>query len=320
MNSLRTCVSMDSDSRILVAGSNGLVGSAIVRCLKSKGHNFVIESTRSEVDFTNQVQTQAYFGSVEPEYVFVAAAKVGGIMANKTLPADFIYQNLMIQSNIINSAYEYGCKKLVFLGSSCIYPKHPQIPITEDQLMTGPLEPTNDAYAVAKIAGIKMCQAYRQQHGFDAISLQPTNLYGVKDNFDPLSSHVIPGIMRRMHEAKLNGDTEFWCWGDGSPLREFLYIDDMAEACYACMENYSDSEIINIGTGYDISIKELTEVIAEVVGYNGYIKWDTTKPNGTPRKVMNVDKLLGLGWKPKVDIVEGLTKTYEWFRENYDRI
>ena len=320
MNSLRTCVSMDSDSRILVAGANGLVGSAIVRCLKSKGHNFVIEATRSEVDFTNQVQTQAYFGSVEPEYVFVAAAKVGGIMANKTLPADFIYQNLMIQSNIINSAYAYGCKKLVFLGSSCIYPKHPQIPITEDQLMTGPLEPTNDAYAVAKIAGIKMCQAYRQQHGFDAISLQPTNLYGVKDNFNPLSSHVIPGIMRRMHEAKLKGDTEFWCWGDGSPLREFLYIDDMAEACYACMENYSDSEIINIGTGYDISIKELTEVIAEVVGYGGYIKWDTTKPNGTPRKVMNVDKLLGLGWKPKVDIVEGLTKTYEWFKENYDRI
>jgi len=311
---------MDSDSRILVAGANGLVGSAIVRCLKSKGHNFVIEATRREVDFTNQVQTQAYFGSVEPEYVFVAAAKVGGIMANKTLPADFIYQNLMIQSNIINSAYEYGCKKLVFLGSSCIYPKHPQIPITEDQLMTGPLEPTNDAYAVAKIAGIKMCQAYRQQHGFDAISLQPTNLYGVKDNFNPLSSHVIPGIMRRMHEAKLKGDTEFWCWGDGSPLREFLYIDDMAEACYACMENYSDSEIINIGTGYDISIKELTEVIAEVVGYGGYIKWDTTKPNGTPRKVMNVDKLLGLGWKPKVDIVEGLTKTYEWFKENYDRI
>ena len=320
MNLLRTCVSMDSDSRILVAGANGLVGSAIVRCLKSKGHNFVIEATRSEVDFTDQVQTQAYFGSVEPEYVFLAAAKVGGIMANKTLPADFIYQNLMIQTNIINSAYEYGCKKLVFLGSSCIYPKHPQIPITEDQLMTGPLEPTNDAYAVAKIAGIKMCQAYRQQHDFDAISLQPTNLYGVKDNFNPLSSHVIPGIMRRMHEAKLKGDTEFWCWGDGSPLREFLYIDDMAEACYACMENYSDSEIINIGTGYDISIKELTEVIAEVVGYNGYIKWDTTKPNGTPRKVMNVDKLLGLGWKPKVDIVEGLTKTYEWFKENYDRI
>jgi len=311
---------MDSDSRILVAGANGLVGSAIVRCLKNKGHKFVIEATRNDVDFTNQVQTQAYFGSVEPEYVFVAAAKVGGIMANKTLPADFIYQNLMIQSNIINSAYEYGCKKLVFLGSSCIYPKHPEIPITEDQLMTGPLEPTNDAYAVAKIAGIKMCQAYRQQHGFDAISLQPTNLYGVKDNFDPLSSHVIPGIMRRMHEAKLHGDTEFWCWGDGSPLREFLYIDDMAEACYACMENYSDSEIINIGTGYDISIKELTEVIAEVVGYNGCIKWDTTKPNGTPRKVMNVDKLLGLGWKPKVDIVEGLTKTYEWFKENYDRI
>ena len=320
MNLLRTCVSMDSDSRILVAGANGLVGSAIVRCLKRKGHQFVIEATRKQVDFTDQVQTEAYFGSVKPEYVFVAAAKVGGIMANKTLPADFIYKNLMIQTNIINCAHGYGVKKLVFLGSSCIYPKHSQIPITEDQLMTGPLEPTNDAYAIAKIAGIKMCQAYRQQYDFDAISLQPTNLYGVGDNFDPLSSHVIPGIMRRMHEAKLNGDTEFWCWGDGSPLREFLYIDDMAEACYACMENYSDPEIINIGTGYDISIKELTEVIAEVVGYTGDIKWDTTKPNGTPRKVMNVDKLLGLGWKPKVDIVEGLTKTYEWFKENYDRI
>ncbi len=311
---------MDSDSRILVAGANGLVGSAIVRCLKDKGHSFVIEATRRQVDFTDQVQTESYFGSVKPEYVFVAAAKVGGIMANKTLPADFIYKNLMIQTNIINCAHGYGTKKLVFLGSSCIYPKHANIPITEDQLMTGPLEPTNDAYAVAKIAGIKMCQAYRHQHGFDAISLQPTNLYGVGDNFDPLSSHVIPGIMRRMHEAKLNGDEQFWCWGDGSPLREFLYIDDMAEACYACMQNYSDSEIINIGTGYDISIKELTEVIAEVIGYSGEIYWDTSKPNGTPRKVMNVDKLLGLGWKPKVDIVEGLTKTYEWFKENYDRI
>lgn len=311
---------MDSDSRILVAGANGLVGSAIVRNLKSKGHSYVIEATRKEVDFTDQTQTQSYFGSVEPEYVFLAAAKVGGIMANKTMPADFIYQNLMIQSNVIQASYEYGAKKLVFLGSSCIYPKYPNIPITEDQLMTGPLEPTNDAYAIAKIAGIKMCQSYRQQYGFDAISLQPTNLYGVKDNFNPLSSHVIPGIMRRMHEAKLHNDSEFWCWGDGSPLREFLYIDDMAEACYACMENYSDSEIINIGTGHDISIKELTEVIAEVVGYTGYIKWDITKPNGTPRKVMNVDKLLGLGWKPQVGIREGLTKTYEWFKENYDRI
>lgn len=311
---------MNNDSKILVAGSNGLVGSAIVRNLRSKNFTNVIEATRAKVNFTSQVETEVYIHEVKPDYVFVAAAKVGGIMANKTYPADFIYQNLMIQSNIIDTAYRSGCRKLVFLGSSCIYPKHSVIPITEDQLMTGSLEPTNDAYALAKISGIKMCQAYRQQYGFNAISLQPTNLYGIKDNFDPENSHVIPGLMRRMYEAKLNGDRDFYCWGDGSPLREFLYVDDLAEACYFCMEQYNDSEIINVGTGYDISIKELTEVIAEVVGYTGNIRWDTSKPNGTPRKVMNVDKLLDLGWKPKVDIVEGLNKTYEWFKENYDRI
>ena len=311
---------MNNDSKILVAGSNGLVGSAIVRNLRSKNFTNVIEATRAKVNFTSQVETEVYMHEVKPDYVFVAAAKVGGIMANKTYPADFIYQNLMIQSNIIDTAYRSGCRKLVFLGSSCIYPKHSVIPITEDQLMTGSLEPTNDAYALAKISGIKMCQAYRQQYGFNAISLQPTNLYGIRDNFDPENSHVIPGLMRRMYEAKLNGDRDFYCWGDGSPLREFLYVDDLAEACYFCMEQYNDSEIINVGTGYDISIKELTEVIAEVVGYTGNIRWDTSKPNGTPRKVMNVDKLLDLGWKPKVDIVEGLNKTYEWFKENYDRI
>ena len=311
---------MNNDSKILVAGSNGLVGSAIVRNLRSKNFTNVIEATRAKVNFTSQIETEVYMHEVKPDYVFVAAAKVGGIMANKTYPADFIYQNLMIQSNIIDTAYRSGCRKLVFLGSSCIYPKHSVIPITEDQLMTGSLEPTNDAYALAKISGIKMCQAYRQQYGFNAISLQPTNLYGIKDNFDPENSHVIPGLMRRMYEAKLNGDRDFYCWGDGSPLREFLYVDDLAEACYFCMEQYNDSKIINVGTGYDISIKELTEVIAEVVGYTGNIRWDTSKPNGTPRKVMNVDKLLDLGWKPKVDIVEGLNKTYEWFKENYDRI
>ncbi len=311
---------MDSNSRILVAGARGLVGSAIVRTLKENGYTNIIEGTRDDIDFTIQEDTYKYFSLMEPEYVFLAAAKVGGIMANKNYPGDFIYDNLMIQSNIIHTSYEHGVKKLVFLGSSCIYPKHPNIPITEDQLMTGPLEPSNDAYAIAKIAGIKMCQAYRQQYGFNAISVQPTNLYGENDNFNPMSSHVIPGIMRRMHEAKLSGDTEFVCWGDGTPLREFLYVDDMAEACYTCMMQYEDSEIINIGTGSDISIKELTELIANVVGYTGDIKWDTSKPNGTPRKVMNVDKLLGLGWKPKVDIAEGLTKTYEWFKQNYDRI
>ena len=311
---------MDNNSKILVAGSRGLVGSAIVRNLKSKGYTNIIRGTRDLVDFTNQEETERYFCSEEPEYVFLAAAKVGGIMANKTRPAEFIYDNLMIQSNIINTSYNYGVKKLVFLGSSCIYPKHPNIPITEDQLMTGPLEPTNDAYAIAKIAGIKMCQAYRQQYGFNAISLQPTNLYGVYDNFDPESSHVIPGIMRRMHNAKINGDSQFVCWGDGSPLREFLYIDDMAEACYICMNEYNDPEIINIGTGSDITIKELTEIIANVIDYRGEIIWDTSKPNGTPRKVMNVDKLKSLGWSPKVGIRQGIYQTYEWFKENYDWI
>ena len=311
---------MDNNSRILVAGARGLVGSAIVRNLKSKGYTNIIEGTHDDVDFINQDETERYFCSEEPEYVFLAAAKVGGIMANKTRPAEFIYDNLMIQSNIINSAYNYGVKKLVFLGSSCIYPKHSNIPITEDQLMTGPLEPTNDAYAIAKIAGIKMCQSYRKQYGFDAICLQPTNLYGVNDNFNPESSHVIPGIMRRMHEANLNGDSQFVCWGDGLPLREFLYIDDMAEACYICMNEYNDSEIINIGTGSDITIKELTEILAKVIDYRGEIVWDISKPNGTPRKVMNVDKLKSLGWSPKIGIRQGIYQTYEWFKKNYDRI
>jgi len=311
---------MDSDSKILVAGANGLVGSAIVRNLRKKGYRNIISATRREVNFTDQIETQLYLQEEEPDYVFLAAAKVGGIYANATYPADFIYQNLMIQSNIIESSYKNRVKKLLFLGSSCIYPKHPNIPITEDQLMSGPLEPTNDAYAIAKIAGIKMCQAYRQQYGFDAITLQPTNLYGPNDNFDSKSSHVIPGIMRRMHEAKNNGDSEFWCWGDGSPLREFLFIDDMAEATVFCMQEYSEPEIINIGTGEDISIKELTETMSEVIGFKGQIKWDTSKPNGTPRKLLNIDKLKNLGFKHQYDLREGLKLTYNWFLGNYDRI
>jgi len=311
---------MDSDSKILIAGANGLVGSAIVRNLLKNGYRNLIAATRKEVDFTNQLDTQLYIQEVEPEYVFLAAAKVGGIMANSTYPADFIYQNLMIQSNVIEASYKNRVKKLLFLGSSCIYPKHPTIPITEDQLMSGPLEPTNDAYAIAKIAGIKMCQSYRQQYGFDAIALQPTNLYGPNDNFNAESSHVIPGIMRRMNEAKLNGDSEFWCWGDGSPLREFLFIEDMAEATVFCMQEYSEPEIINIGTGEDISIKELTETMSEVIGFKGEIKWDTSKPNGTPRKLMNVDKLKNLGFKHQYDLREGLELTYNWFLGNYDRI
>jgi len=307
---------MDKDSRILVAGANGMVGSAIVRNLKDKGYTNIIKGTREDVDFTNQDETERYFCSEEPEYVFLAAAKVGGIIANRDYPGDFIRDNLLIQTNVIDSSYNYGVKKLVFLGSSCIYPKHPVLPITEDQLLTGPLEPSNDAYAIAKIAGIKMCQAYRHQYGFNSVALMPTNLYGVGDNFNPITSHVIPGIMRRVHNAKVNNDEYIECWGDGSPMREFLYIDDFAEACYNCMIEYDSDEIINIGSGEDITIKELTELMAIILNYKGEIRWDTSKPNGTPRKVMNVDKIKSLGWAPKVGIHQGLYQTYEWFKEN----
>lgn len=312
---------MDNDSKIFVAGHNGLVGSAIVRKLNREGYENIITIPKKELDLTDQLQVESFFMKTTPDYVFLSAAKVGGINANNTFPGDFIRDNLLIQTNVIDAAHRYGVKKLVFLGSSCIYPKHPQIPITEDQLMTGPLEPTNDSYAVAKIAGIKMCQAYRQQYGFNAISLMPTNMYGPGDNFHPESSHVIPGIMRRMHTAKVNGDPYFECWGDGSPMREFLHVDDFAEACYTCMEKYDSSEIINVGSGTDISVKDLTELIQQVVGYEGEVRWDTSKPNGTPKKLMNVDKVKSLGWEPKTDLKNGLEDTYEWFKNNVnDRI
>lgn len=307
---------MDSDSRILVAGANGMVGSAIVRNLESKGYTNIIEGTHDDVDFTNQDETERYFCSEEPEYVFVAAAKVGGIMANKKYPGQFIYDNLMIQSNIINTSYDYGIKKLLFLGSSCIYPKMTKQPITEDQLMTGSLEPTNDAYAIAKIAGIKLCQSYKEQYGFNAISLMPTNLYGPNDNFDLQSSHVFPALIRKFHEAKESDAPYVECWGDGSPMREFLHVDDLAEACFRCMISYNDSEIINVGTGEDLTIKKLTELISIIVGYKGEIRWDTSKPNGTPRKVLNVDKIKSLGWSPKIGIRQGIYDTYEWYKQN----
>jgi GDP-L-fucose synthase len=307
---------MDNDSRVLVAGANGMVGSAIVRNLESNGFTNIIKGTRDDVDFTNQDETERYFCSEEPEYVFVAAAKVGGIMANNTYKADFLTENLQIQTNLIQQSYNFGVKKLLFLGSSCIYPKFATQPITEDQLMTGALEPTNDAYAIAKIAGIMMCQAYRQQHGFNAISLMPTNLYGFNDNFDLQSSHVLPALIRKFHEAKVSQAPYVECWGDGSPMREFLYVDDLAEACRVCMERYEDSQHINVGTGRDVTIKELTEKIVKVVGYDGEIRWDTSKPNGTPRKVMNVDRMKSLGWEPKVGLYEGISRTYEWFKEN----
>jgi GDP-L-fucose synthase len=307
---------MDSNSRVLVAGANGMVGSAIVRNLESKGYTNIIKGTRDDVDFTNQDETERYFCSEEPEYVFVAAAKVGGIMANSNYKAEFLAENLQIQTNLIQQSYNFGVKKLLFLGSSCIYPKFASQPITEDQLMTGPLEPTNDAYAIAKIAGIMMCQAYRQQYGFNAISLMPTNLYGPNDNFDLETSHVLPAMIAKFHAA-LNHSRhwEVKLWGDGSAMREFLHVDDLAEACYTCMQNYNESEHINVGTGEDVTIKELAETIADVVGYDRYINWDTTKPNGTPRKVLNVDKIKSFGWKPKINLREGIEKTYQWYKE-----
>ena len=315
---------MDNKSKVLVAGANGMVGSAIVRNLESKGYNNIIKGTRDDVDFTNQDETERYFCSEEPEYVFVAAAKVGGIMANNTRKGEFLYDNLMIQSNIIHHSYNYGVKKLLFLGSSCIYPKFATQPITEDQLMTGALEPTNDAYAVAKIAGIKMCQAYRQQYGFNAISLMPTNLYGPNDNFDLETSHVLPAMIAKYHYAVTEGYTidmggPWWPdvthWGDGSARREFLHVDDLAEACYICMQKYDEDEHLNVGTGEDVTLKELAQTISDIVGFPGFTRWDTTKPNGTPRKVLNVDKIKSLGWEPKISLHEGIKSTYEWYKE-----
>ena len=308
---------MDSDSRVLVAGANGMVGSAIVRNLESKGYNNIIKGTREDVDFTNQDETERYFCSEEPEYVFVAAAKVGGIMANNNYKAEFLTENLQIQTNLIQQSYNFGVKKLLFLGSSCIYPKFATQPITEDQLMTGPLEPTNDAYAIAKIAGIMMCQAYRQQYGFNAISLMPTNLYGPNYNFDLETSHVFPAMIAKFHSAL--DHSKYWevkLWGDGSAMREFLHVDDLAEACYVCMQKYEEYGHINVGTGEDVTIKELAETVASVVGYDRSINWDTSKPNGTPRKVMNVERIKSLGWEPKIGLREGIEKTYQWYKEN----
>ena len=315
---------MDNNSKVLVAGANGMVGSAIVRNLEGKGYTNIIKGTRQVVDFTDQEATDSFFKNQKPEYVFVAAAKVGGIMANNNYKADFLTENLRIQTNIIDSAYRWGAKKLLFLGSSCIYPKFATQPITEDQLMTGALEPTNDAYAIAKIAGIKMCQAYREQHGFNAISLMPTNLYGPNDNFDLETSHVLPAMIAKYHYAKTEGYTidmggPWWPdvthWGDGSARREFLHVDDLAEACYVCMQKYDEAEHINVGTGEDVTIKELAQTISGVVGFPGFTEWDTSKPNGTPRKVLNVDKIKALGWEPKISLYDGIKSTYEWYKE-----
>jgi GDP-L-fucose synthase len=303
---------MDSESKVYVAGNTGLVGSAIVRMLHMKGYTNILSTPSSHWDLRRQEDVERFFRINEPEYVYLAAAKVGGIGANKDYPGHFIYDNLMIQSNIIHAARKFGVKKLLFLGSSCIYPKFATQPIREDQLMTGSLEPTNDAYAIAKIAGIKMCQAYREQYGFNAISLMPTNLYGLNDNFDLETSHVLPAMIAKFHNAK----ESVTLWGDGSAMREFLHVDDLAEACYVCMQKYDEAEHINVGTGEDVRIWELANIISDVVSFSGEILWDFTKPNGTPRKVLNVDKIKSLGWEPTINLRNGIKNTYQWYLEN----
>jgi GDP-L-fucose synthase len=307
---------MNKNSKIYIAGHLGLVGSAILRKLKKEGYTNLITKSRKEVDLTNQKAVKDFFDETKPEYVFLAAAKVGGIMANKTYPGEFISENLDIQNNIIKNSYTHGVKKLLFLGSSCIYPKMATQPIKEEYFMTGPLEPTNEAYAIAKIAGISMCQSYRKQYGADFISLMPTNLYGPGDNFTNERGHVIPALIRKFHEAKTKNLAEISAWGTGSAKREFLHSDDLADACVFLMKNYSSGDIINVGTGEDVTIKELTEKISEIVGFKGKIVWDTTKPDGAPRRLLDVDKLHTLGWKHSIELEKGLKETYEWFKKN----
>ena len=307
---------MNPNSRVFVAGHKGLVVSAIVRNLKQKGYNNISSSPSDHWDLRKRDDVDRFFRINNPEYVFLAAAKVGGIHANSTYPAEFIYDNLMIQNNVIDAAYHNRVKKLMVLGSSCIYPRLAKQPMKEEELLTSELEPTNDAYAVAKIAGLRMARAYRQQYGFNAISLMPTNLYGPGDNFHPENSHVMPALIRRFHEAEKSDAPAVTCWGNGSAMREFLHVDDLAEACYKCMLDYDEDYHINVGTGEDVTIKELTETIVDVVGYAGEVKWDTSKPNGTPRKLLNVDKIHKLGWKHKIGLREGIVSTYRWYMEN----
>lgn len=307
---------MDKQSKIYVAGHRGMVGSAIVRNLKDKGYTNIIGKTSKELNLMRQDEVERFFEVEKPDYVFLAAAKVGGIHANNTYPAEFIYNNLMIESNIIHSAYKYGVKKLLFLGSSCIYPKMAPQPIKEEYLLTGSLEPTNEAYAIAKIAGIELCKFYRRQYGCDFISAMPTNLYGINDNFDLETSHVMPALIRKFHEAKINGDKEVVMWGTGKPKREFLYVDDLADACVHLMSNYSDETHVNVGTGEDVEIRELAQIIKEVVGYEGEIVNDLSKPDGTPRKLLDVSLLESTGWKYSTKLKDGIFKVYEWYLQN----
>lgn len=307
---------MKKTAKIYVAGHNGLVGSAIVRQLEAGGYTNIITRTRDELDLLKQDAVSDFFKSEKPEYIFLAAAKVGGIMANKTYPADFIHENLVLQNNVIYNSHLQGVKKLLFLGSSCIYPKMAPQPIKEEYLLSGLLEPSNDAYAIAKIAGIKMCQAYNAQYGDNFISVMPTNLYGENDNFDLETSHVLPALIRRFHEAKESNTHQVELWGSGSPRREFLYVNDLAEASIFLMKNYNESEIVNIGTGEDITIKELAETIKDIVGYTGSISWDSSKPDGTPRKLLDISKLHKLGWHHTTELRQGIEHTYKKFTQN----
>ncbi len=318
---------MNRDSKIYVAGHRGLVGSAIVRCLRQKGFDNILTRTHSELDLKDQRAVMAFFRDERPEYVFLAAAKVGGIYANNTYPADFIYDNLMIEANVIHSAFSYGVKRLLFLGSSCIYPKFAPQPMTEEMLLTGKLEPTNEPYAIAKIAGIKLCESYNRQHGTDFRSLMPTNLYGPGDNFHPTDSHVIPALIRRFHEAKVKNLNEVVVWGTGKARREFLYVDDLADACLFVMQLPLNTyrsvtepmcSHINVGTGFDLSIKELASLIGEVTGFEGKIIFDPSKPDGTPRKLLDTSKIKKLGWEHKTDLKDGLRMTYEWYLTTLD--
>jgi GDP-L-fucose synthase len=309
-------VQLNQDSRIYVAGHHGLVGSAVVRALQQQGYRNLLLRTHQELELTDQAAVREFFHRTLPEAVIMAAARVGGIHANNTHPALFIRDNLVVQDNVIDAAYRSGVGKLVFLGSSCIYPKLAPQPIKEEYLLTGPLEPTNEWYAIAKIAGVKMCQAYRREFGFNAISLMPTNLYGPSDNFDLQNSHVLPALIRRFHEAKLRGDETMSIWGTGTPRREFLHVDDLADAVIYLLKSYDDEAIVNIGWGEDVTIRELAELIMSVSGYQGRLVFDTSKPDGTPRKLLDTTRLTTLGWKPKIPLKAGIESTYAWFREH----
>lgn len=307
---------MEKEAKIYVAGHRGMVGAAIVRALRRHGFENIICRTHAELDLTNQAAVEEFFSEERPDYVFLAAAKVGGIIANNNAPADFMYQNMMLEMNVINSAWRNGCRKLLFLGSSCIYPRMAPQPMKEECLLTSSLEPTNEAYALAKISGLRYCQYLRRQYGADFISVMPTNLYGPGDNYHPEHSHVLPALIRRFHEAKISNAPSVTCWGDGSPLREFLYVDDLADLCVLLMDRYSEEITINAGTGKEITIRELTEKVARIIGYEGAIEWDTTRPNGTPRKLLDISRAKALGWEPSVSLDEGISMAYNDFLTN----